>query len=83
MAADSPIVGYAVKQTGGKLELIGEVYDTAPYGFIFKKDNGQFKEAVQGALKALITDGTYKQILEKYGVESGAITEPAINAAQS
>jgi polar amino acid transport system substrate-binding protein len=83
MAADSPIAGYAVKQTGGKLELIGEVYDTAPYGFIFKKENGQFKEAVQGAVKALITDGTYKQILEKYGVESGAITDPAINAAQS
>jgi polar amino acid transport system substrate-binding protein len=83
MAADSPIVGDAVKKTGGKLEILGQVYDTAPYGFAISKNSGQFKEAVQGALKALIADGTYKKILTDAGVESGAITEPAINAAQS
>ncbi|GGV13034.1 ABC transporter substrate-binding protein [Actinomadura cremea] len=83
MAADSPIVGYAVKQTGDKLEIIGEAYDTAPYGYALNKQSGQFKEAVQGALKALMADGTYNKILQEYGVESGAVTEPAINAAQS
>ena len=82
MAADSPIVGGAVKKTG-KLEIIGQVYDTAPYGYTFGKNSGQFKEAVQGALKALIADGTYKKILTENGVESGAITDPAVNAAQS
>jgi polar amino acid transport system substrate-binding protein len=82
MAADSPIVGGAVKKTG-KLEIIGEVYDTAPYGYALGKNSGQFKDAVLGALQALIADGTYKKILTDNGVESGAITEPAINAAQS
>nr|WP_203596778.1 ABC transporter substrate-binding protein [Actinomadura bangladeshensis] len=82
MAADSPIVGGAVKKTG-KLEIIGEVYDTAPYGYALGKSSGQFKDAVLGALQALIADGTYKKILTDNGVESGAITEPAINAAQS
>ncbi|MGP4026936.1 ABC transporter substrate-binding protein [Actinomadura sp. 3N407] len=82
MAADSPIIGDAVKKTG-KLEIIGEVYDTAPYGYTFGKNSGQFKDAVLAAVKALIADGTYKKILTEYGVESGAITEPAINAAQS
>ncbi|MFC4050701.1 ABC transporter substrate-binding protein [Actinomadura syzygii] len=82
MAADSPIVGDAVKKTG-KLEIIGQVYDTAPYGYTLGKNSGQFKDAVLGALKALIADGTYKKILTENGVESGAITEPAINAAQS
>jgi polar amino acid transport system substrate-binding protein len=82
MAADSPIVGGAVKKTG-KLEIIGEVYDTAPYGYALSKDSGQFKDAVLGAVKALIADGTYEKILTENGVESGAITEPAINAAQS
>ena len=82
MAADSPIVGGAVKKTG-KLEIIGEVYDTAPYGYALGKSSGQFKDAVLGALQALIADGTYKKILTENGVESGAITEPAINAAQS
>ncbi|MBA9007459.1 MULTISPECIES: ABC transporter substrate-binding protein [Thermomonospora] len=82
MAADSPIVGGVVKQTG-KLEIIGQVYDTAPYGYAVSKNSGKFKDALQAALKALIADGTYKQILTKAGVESGAITEPVINGAQS
>ncbi|MFD0682995.1 ABC transporter substrate-binding protein [Actinomadura fibrosa] len=83
MAADSPIVGDAVKKTGGKLDIIGTAYDTAPYGYAVGKNSGQLKEAIQGALKALIADGTYKQILEKNGVQSGAITDPVINGAQS
>lgn len=82
MAADSPVVGGAVKTTG-KLEIIGQVYDTAPYGYAINKNAGQFKEAVLGAIKALIADGTYMKILKEHGVESGAITEPVINGAQS
>ncbi|QXJ24664.1 ABC transporter substrate-binding protein [Actinomadura graeca] len=82
MAADSPIVGGAVKKTG-KLEIIGQVYDTAPYGYAFGKSSGQLRDAVLAALKALMADGTYKKILEENGVESGAITDPAVNAAQS
>ncbi|WP_433477609.1 ABC transporter substrate-binding protein [Spirillospora sp. CA-142024] len=81
MAADSPIVGGAVKKTG-KLQILGQVYDTAPYGYAIGKNSGQFKDAVLGALQALIADGTYKKILEENGVESGAVTQPAINAAQ-
>ncbi|MFI6597798.1 transporter substrate-binding domain-containing protein [Nonomuraea sp. NPDC050536] len=81
MLADSPIVGYAVKQTGDKLEIIGQAYDTAPYGFAVGKNSGTFKDAVLGALKALMADGTYKQILDKYGVGDGAITNPVINGA--
>ncbi|TDB93595.1 ABC transporter substrate-binding protein [Actinomadura sp. 7K534] len=82
MAADSPIIGDAVKKTG-KLEIIGETYDTAPYGYALGKNAGQFKDAVLGAVKALIADGTYTKILTDNGVESGAITEPKINAAES
>ncbi|WP_214323544.1 ABC transporter substrate-binding protein [Nonomuraea sediminis] len=81
MLADSPIVGYAVKQTGDKLEIIGQAYDTAPYGFAIGKNSGTMKDAVLGAVKALIADGTYKQILDKYGVGDGAITNPVINGA--
>ncbi|RAY13434.1 ABC transporter substrate-binding protein [Actinomadura craniellae] len=83
MLADSPIVGDAVKKTGDKLEIIGQIYDTAPYGYALSKQSGQFKDAVLGALKALIADGTYKQILDKNGVATGAITTPVINGAQS
>jgi polar amino acid transport system substrate-binding protein len=79
MLADSPVLAYAVKQTNGQLELLGDIYDAAPYGYVIKKDQTEFAQAVADAVAALITDGTYKTILEKWGVEAGAITDPAVN----
>jgi polar amino acid transport system substrate-binding protein len=77
--ADSPVIAYAVAQTHGQLELLGNVYDSAPYGYVIKKDQTEFAQAVAGALKALIADGSYQQVLEKWGVQAGAITDPTVN----
>src|SRR5512132_374347 len=77
--ADSPVVAYAVKQTNGQLELLGDIYDAAPYGYVVNKDQTDFAEALADAVKALITDGTYKTILDKWGVQAGAIDNPAVN----
>jgi polar amino acid transport system substrate-binding protein len=79
MLADSPVGAYAVKQTNGQLQLLGSIYDSAPYGYVIKKDQTAFAEAVRDALKAIIADGTYKKALEKWGVEAGAISNPQIN----
>jgi polar amino acid transport system substrate-binding protein len=79
MLADSPIVAYAVKQTNGQLETVGDIYDAAPYGYVVKKDQTEFAQALADAVKALIADGTYKEILQKWGVDQGAIDNPAVN----
>jgi polar amino acid transport system substrate-binding protein len=79
MLADSPVVAYAVKQSNGQLETLGDVYDSAPYGYVITKTNQGLAEAIQGALQLLISDGSYKQILDKWGVAGGAITTPEIN----
>jgi polar amino acid transport system substrate-binding protein len=79
MLADSPVIAYAVKQTNGQLELLGDIYDSAPYGYVVKKDQTDFAQALAGAVGALIADGTYKQILDKWGVSAGAIDNPAVN----
>ena len=79
MLADSPVLAYAVKQTNGQLELLGDIYDAAPYGYVVDKDQTEFAQAIADAVKALITDGTYKTILEKWGVQGGAIDNPAVN----
>ena len=34
MLADSPVCAYAVKQTNGQLALVGDIYDSAPYGYV-------------------------------------------------
>jgi polar amino acid transport system substrate-binding protein len=79
MLADSPVAAYAVKQTNGQLETLGEIYDSAPYGYAVKKEETDFAQAVADAVKALIADGSYKKSLEKWGVEAGAIDAPALN----
>ena len=79
MLADSPVVAYAVKQSGGKLEPLGDIYEAAPYGYVLPKAETEFAEAIVDALKELESDGTYESILEKWGVEDGAISDFAVN----
>lgn len=79
MLADSPIGLYAVKQTGGQLEALGDIYDAAPYGFALPKDQTDFAQAVADALKALDSSGDYKKALAAWGNETGAITDFAVN----
>jgi polar amino acid transport system substrate-binding protein len=79
MLADSPVCAYAVKQTNGQLALAGSIYDSAPYGYVLPKDQTDFGDAIASAVKALIADGSYQKILDKWGVTAGAISNPAVN----
>lgn len=79
MLADSPVVAYAVKQTNGQLALLGQIYASAPYGYVLPKSETQFGGAIASAVKALIADGTYNKILNNWGVQAGAITNPTVN----
>jgi polar amino acid transport system substrate-binding protein len=85
MMADSPVVDYAIQQSGGTIQKIGQNYNTAPYGIVLPKGDGQLAQAVQGAIKDLIKDGTYSQLLNKWGVQSGALTDSqvVVNGATS
>ena len=79
MLADSPVVAYAVKQTGGQLEVVGDSYDDAPYGIAVPKDDPDFATAVQGALQGLMDGDRYVEILDEWGVSDGAIDDPQVN----
>lgn len=83
MMADSPVVDYVLKQTNGQLEQLGKIYATAPYGIVVPKNDGQLAQAVEGAVQELMDNGTYRQILQKWGVQPGAIAKAGINGAQS
>jgi polar amino acid transport system substrate-binding protein len=77
--ADSPVMAYAVTQTNGQLELLGDIYDSAPYGYVLPKDQTDFAQAIRDAVQALIDDGTYTQVLERWGVQDGAIDDPTVD----
>ncbi len=50
-------------------------------GMVIAQDNTDLQEALLAGLEAVIADGTYLEILEKWGMESLALTEPGINLA--
>lgn len=80
--ADSPVVAYQIKQANGAFKLIGESYGFAPYGIAIPKKSGM-QAPLLAAMKYVIANGTYMQILTKWGIQSGAIKEPKVNAATS
>ncbi|TQM26139.1 amino acid ABC transporter substrate-binding protein (PAAT family) [Nocardia bhagyanarayanae] len=82
MSADSPVTAYAIKQSDGKIETAGPVFDSAPYGWAVPKGSPLAK-VLQAAVNHLIKNGQYKQITENWGVQDGAITESVINGAVS
>jgi polar amino acid transport system substrate-binding protein len=80
--ADSPVVDYQIKLSNGGLKLIGESYNFKPYGFAMAKNSG-LAQPVLEALKELMANGTYGAILARWGLQSGAISNPKINGAIS
>lgn len=80
MSADSPITAYAVHQQKDKIQVAGETFDVAPYGFALAK-GGDLTDVIKNTLQALLDDGTYVKILQKWGVEDGAVTAADVNAA--
>lgn len=82
MSADSPVTAYAIKQSNGKLESAGAIFDSAPYGWPVKKGS-PLAESMLKALQHLIDTGAYKTIASNWGVESGMIDKPVINGAVS
>ena len=80
--ADQPVAAYAVKQSDGKFKTSGTSYGNAPYGIAMSKDSG-LAQPVLAAVKALMADGTYKQILDYWGLQGDEISNPTINGATS
>ena len=81
--ADSPVNAYAAQQSKGAFMIVGQTYGTAPYGIAIPKKSTQLRDAVKAALQKIIDDGSYKAVLTKWGVESGAVTKANVNGAAS
>ena len=73
-----------MKQSGGKLEPLGDIYEAAPYGYVLPKDETEFADAIVEALKEI--EGRRqptKTALEKWGIEQGAISDFAVNPVRA
>ncbi|BDZ42238.1 ABC transporter substrate-binding protein [Paraoerskovia sediminicola] len=81
MYADSPIVQYAVTQTDGGIEQLGETFASAPQGVVVAKDDTELADAVQAALQVLMDDGDLEAILDVWGAGDGALSTSEVNPA--
>ncbi|MEV6958740.1 ABC transporter substrate-binding protein [Streptomyces sp. NPDC051207] len=83
-SSDFPVAAYAVKTSGGgkDFQLVGEQVEAAPYGIAVAKDNTELRDALKAALDAIIENGEYQKIMEKWGVTEGAVKEATINGGK-
>jgi polar amino acid transport system substrate-binding protein len=79
---NSPVMVYLARTAGeGKVFDVvpNREYQPVPLGIGVAKDNAALRDALQKSLNALIADGSYLKILEKHGVEGGAVKSAVIN----
>ena len=77
--ADSTVIGYTSAQSAGKIEQLGDTFESAPQGVAVAKDDAQLAEAVQEAMQYLMDNGYLNDILASYGAENAALTTAALN----
>jgi polar amino acid transport system substrate-binding protein len=80
LSADSPVTLYAISKSSGKLQSAGKAFEVAPYGIPVAKGS-KLTPVLQKTVQALIDDGTYGKILDKWGVADGAVATAEVNAA--
>ena len=79
--ADSTVIGYTATLSGGKIEQVGDVVESAPQGVAVNKDDAQLTEAVQKAMQYLMDNGYLEDILDTYGAKEAALKTAELNHA--
>src|SRR3954469_17229697 len=77
----SETLPYAQTQEPGKYRVIGEPFAKGYQGIMFRKDDAVLREVVTEKLAAMIADGSYKAVLDKWGLGANAVVQPMLNAA--
>ena len=71
--ADSPVAANEARLSEGKFETVGLTIPPEPYGIGVRKESTELNAAIEDALRKLIANGKYDEILKNWGLESGAI----------
>lgn len=79
--ADAPCARYGVRQAPDRFAVAGPPYDTALYGIVVPKHHDALRDAVLRAVQDLMSDGTYRRLVTRWGLGAEAISVPRTNAA--
>ena len=77
--ADSSVADYAVAQTSGQLQTIGEPTGVVPIGAVVSMDDDAFTEATVAAFQYLMDEGLLADIFEAWGITDNVGTEALVN----
>jgi polar amino acid transport system substrate-binding protein len=75
---DATASGYFEVTSKGQMVVVPGLYDVAPLGIAVPKGDTATAEMLRAVLAELIADGTYKEIMSKYGMTSAMIEEAYI-----
>jgi polar amino acid transport system substrate-binding protein len=69
-------------RTNGYFALASaEQFERGLFGIAVAKDDTELRDALHAALDRLISNGTYAELLRRWGLEDGAVTAAQINGA--
>lgn len=80
--SDISPINVILAESPGQFELVGELMWYAPYGVAISVDRPDMVEAVRASLQSMHDDGTYQEILERWGSESLGLDEIVINGSE-
>jgi polar amino acid transport system substrate-binding protein len=84
MLENFPTAVTFAKESNGELELVPDLQLSKRFfGMVVPKDDTELRDALQQAWQAVMDDGSYDAVLEKWGLSDIAIDEAQINQADS
>jgi polar amino acid transport system substrate-binding protein len=83
---NSPVMVYLAKTAGDGtvFDVVADhEYQPVPVGIGVPKSNPQLRDQLKNSLDALIADGAYTKILQKHGLQGGAVKSAVINGGKN
>ncbi len=76
-------IAYQMKIEPNTYTMVGDpLLSNDVFGMAFKKDNTALRDAVAGAFDELIKDGTYAELLKKWGLVHNAVPKAVVNGVK-
>lgn len=77
----SETLPYAQAQEPGRYRVVTAPFALGYQGIMLRKDDAALREALTATLAAMIADGSYKAVLDRYGLGANAVDRPMLNAS--